>query len=51
MIIQTAWELSLDFFKGREIVVEPAEAYFSGDATGIKDGVCASCGSTIAGVW
>ena len=26
-------------------------AYFSGDATGIKDGVCASCGSTIAGVW
>jgi len=26
-------------------------AYFSGEATGIADGVCASCGSTVAGVW
>jgi len=26
-------------------------AYFGGTATGIKEGVCTSCGSTIAGVW
>ncbi|MFC1951273.1 AmmeMemoRadiSam system radical SAM enzyme [Chloroflexota bacterium] len=26
-------------------------AYFNGNATGIKDGGCASCGNTIAGVW
>lgn len=32
MIIQDDWTLSLDFFKGREIVVEPAEACFSSDA-------------------
>ncbi len=32
MIIQDAWDVSLGFFKGREIIVEPTEACFSGDA-------------------
>jgi hypothetical protein len=32
MILQDAWEVSLDFFKGREVIVEPTEACFSGDA-------------------
>ncbi len=32
MIIQGAWNLSLGFFKGKEVVVEPTEACFTSDA-------------------
>jgi hypothetical protein len=32
MIIQSAWQLSLGFFKGKEVVVKPVEAHISSDA-------------------
>lgn len=32
MIIQSAWQLSLDFFKGKPVVVQPVESYLTSDA-------------------